>query len=112
MMTSLALRDFVHEVVSAIQDVDEQVLGSDYIKNVVLDLERGTEPVGYDYSDPEAHLEDFDDIRFWEKYFEFILREWNLDQHGERMGNSELNFVIERLTAPAAYTLPYANADR
>ncbi|KAI0411975.1 hypothetical protein F5X98DRAFT_356138 [Xylaria grammica] len=96
-----ALRDFVREVISAIRDVDEHVLSSDYIKHHVLELENGAEPVGFDYSDPEAHFEDFDDIRFWEKYFSFVLREWNLDQHGERMGNSELNFLIERLTAPA-----------
>ncbi|KAI1127087.1 hypothetical protein F5Y10DRAFT_266539 [Nemania abortiva] len=96
-----ALGDFVREVISAIQDVDEQVLGSNYIKYGVLELEKGDEPVGYDYTDPEAHFEDFDDIRYWQKYFEFILREWNLDQHGERMSNSELNFIIERLTAPA-----------
>ncbi|RWA11591.1 hypothetical protein EKO27_g3492 [Xylaria grammica] len=96
-----ALRDFVREVISAIRDVDEHVLSSDYIKHYVLELENGAEPVGFDYSDPEAHFEDFDDIRFWEKYFSFVLREWNLDQHGERMGNSELNFLIERLTAPA-----------
>lgn len=99
---SEALRDFVREVISAIQDVDEQVLGTDYIKYDVIRLEKGTEPNGYDYTDPEAHFEDFDDIRYWEKYFEFVLREWNLDQHGERMSNSELNFIIERLTAPAS----------
>ncbi|KAI1355891.1 hypothetical protein F5Y01DRAFT_268000 [Xylaria sp. FL0043] len=106
-----ALRDLVREVASAIQDVDEQVLSSDYIRHSVIGLKKGTEPVGlrplgfeavgFDYEDPEAHFENFDSIRLWEKYFAFILREWNLDQHGERMSNSELNFIIERLTAPA-----------
>ncbi|KAI0115687.1 hypothetical protein GGR51DRAFT_503767 [Nemania sp. FL0031] len=96
-----ALRDFVREVSSAVEDVDEQVLGSDYIKYNILGLEKGDEPIAFEYSDPEAHFENFDDIRYWQRYFEFILREWNLDQHGERMSNSELNFLIERLTAPA-----------
>ncbi|KAI1421914.1 hypothetical protein F5Y12DRAFT_765334 [Xylaria sp. FL1777] len=106
-----ALRDFVREVSNAIQDVDEQVLSCDYIRYDVIGLKRGVGPigfkpigfeaVGFDYSDPEAHFEDVDSIRIWEKYFEFVLREWNLDQHGERMSNSQLNFIIERLTAPA-----------
>ncbi|KAI0513251.1 hypothetical protein F5B22DRAFT_637201 [Xylaria bambusicola] len=110
-----SLGDLVREVSSAIQDVDEQVLSSDYIRHEVIGLKRGPggvtsysgfkpfgfEPVSFDYSDPEAHFANFDAIRLWEKYFAFVLREWNLDEHGERMGNSELNFVIERLSASA-----------
>ncbi|KAI0426218.1 hypothetical protein F5Y09DRAFT_319463 [Xylaria sp. FL1042] len=106
-----ALRDLVCEVASAIQDVDEQVLSCDYIRHDVIGLKKGTEPIGfrplsfepvsYDYADPEAHFENFDSIRLWEKYFAFVLREWNLDEHGERMSNSELNFIIERLMPSA-----------
>ncbi|KAI1271838.1 hypothetical protein F5Y07DRAFT_404006 [Xylaria sp. FL0933] len=101
MQHTQALRDLVREVSSAIQDVDEHVLSSDHIKQNVIGLEEGSEPVGFDYEDPEAHFEDSYSIRLWEKYFAFILREWNLDKHGERMSNSELNFILELLTAPA-----------
>ncbi|KAK5633638.1 hypothetical protein RRF57_009352 [Xylaria bambusicola] len=107
--------NLVREASSAIQDVDEQVLSSDYIRHEVIGLKKGPggvascsgfkpfgfEPVSFDYSDPEAHFANYDAIRLWEKYFAFVLREWNLDEHGERMGNSELNFLIERLSAAA-----------
>ncbi|KAI0407603.1 hypothetical protein F4802DRAFT_552634 [Xylaria palmicola] len=98
----LSLRDLVGEVIAAIQEVDEHVLASDYIKCDVLDLVPGTEANGYNYTDPEAHFEDFGDIRYWEKYFEFVLREWNQGQHGRRMNESQFNFVIERLTTAAS----------
>ncbi|TGJ79276.1 hypothetical protein E0Z10_g9487 [Xylaria hypoxylon] len=110
-----SLGDLVREVSNAIQDVDEQVLSSDYIRHEVIGLKKGPsgaaaysgfkpigfEPMSFDYSDPEAHFANYDAIRLWEKYFAFVLREWNLDEHGERMGNSELNFLIERLSASA-----------
>jgi len=102
----LSLRDLVREVVAAIQHVDEHVLSTDYIKWEVLDLVRGTEANGYDYSDPEAHLEDFDDLRYWEQYFEHVLGEWQLDVDGERMSEAQLNFIIDRLT-PAASLLDF-----
>ncbi|KAI0533019.1 hypothetical protein GGR58DRAFT_522164 [Xylaria digitata] len=110
-----SLGDLVREVSNAIQDADEQVLSSDYIRHEVIGLKKGPggaaaysgfkpigfEPVSFDYSDPEAHFANYDAIRLWEKYFAFVLRERNLDEHGERMGNSELNFLIERLSASA-----------
>ncbi|KAI1358905.1 hypothetical protein F5Y08DRAFT_332767 [Xylaria arbuscula] len=51
----------------------------------------GFEPVSFDYSDPEDHFANYGAIRLWEKYFVF----------GELMSDSELNFLIERLSAAA-----------
>ncbi|KAI1147899.1 hypothetical protein F4825DRAFT_125379 [Nemania diffusa] len=96
-----ALRDLVREVGGAIQDVDQQVFGSDFIKDSIRQRVESGMTVSLPFGDPEFNFEDLESISFWERYFVFVLREWNLDQHGERMGNSELNFLIERLTGPA-----------
>jgi hypothetical protein len=106
MSPTLSLRELVGEVVAAIQQVDEHVLATEYIKNDRLELEEGQVANGYDYSDPEAHLENFDDIDFWEDYFQHVLKEWNLDVDGERMSEAQFNFIIDRLT-PAASQLDF-----
>ncbi|KAI3325702.1 hypothetical protein HD806DRAFT_521218 [Xylariaceae sp. AK1471] len=99
---TLGLHDLVREVVGVIQEVDEHVLGSNYIKHDYLDRVMGIKGYVCTYSDPEAHLENFEIIHYWEKYFEFVLQEWNLDVDGERMSESQFNFIIERLTTSAS----------
>ncbi|KAK9772590.1 putative RGS domain-containing protein [Seiridium cardinale] len=96
-----SLTDLVTQVVFAIQTVDEHVLNSDYISYEVIQLEPGDKPLPYDYSNPEVYLERFDGLGYWEQYFEWVLKEWDLDEDGERMSEAKFNFIIDRLTAAA-----------
>jgi len=100
------LLELVTKVVLAIRVVDEHVLRSDYIRYEILRLEAGDRPVGYNYTDPEAHLENSDGIRFWEEYFGHLLKVWDEDDDGDILSEAKFNFIIDRLTT-AASTLDY-----
>ncbi|KAK4224041.1 hypothetical protein QBC38DRAFT_371830 [Podospora fimiseda] len=96
-----SLTNLIQRVTSAIRVVDDHVLRSEHIMNDVLQLEPGVQPVGFNHLNPEARIENLEDTEFWEEYFEFLLKEWDDDDDGDRLSEAAFNFNIDRLSAAA-----------
>lgn len=90
--------ELMSKVISAVQAVDEVVMQSKHIKMTILGREHDDRVVPFDYSNPDAYLQDVGNVTFWNEYFGHLLSEWDADHLSEAM----LTWNIERLTASAS----------
>uniref|UniRef100_A0A8H7K318 Uncharacterized protein n=1 Tax=Bionectria ochroleuca TaxID=29856 RepID=A0A8H7K318_BIOOC len=88
----LGQAELSRRIIAAIRHVDRIVLSSDHVQNI-----RGTETNEYNYWEPEAALQDLDDITYWNIHFQFLLQEWDED----RLPEAAFNFYIDQLSVAA-----------
>ncbi|KAI1326759.1 hypothetical protein F5Y16DRAFT_222267 [Xylariaceae sp. FL0255] len=97
-----ALHDVVGEVIAASKEVDEHILRTNWMKDYTAARIENDYGFAFDLGDSEVYLENLNNVRLWDRYFEYILNEWDSDIDGDRMSEARFNYIIERLTAPAS----------